>query len=63
MTEYNKRLTELDEILKYFSNEDLHKIPEDIRIAIKENKDKKPLQAITLAALVRLSFKLGKDTI
>ena len=40
MVDYNKRLVEVDEILKYLSEEDLMKIPEDIRQLVKENKDK-----------------------
>lgn len=40
MVDYNKRLVEVDEVLNYLSEEDLQKIPEDIREAIKENKDK-----------------------
>ena len=38
MVDYEKRLVELDEVLNYLSKEDLAKIPEDIRQAIKENK-------------------------
>ena len=40
MLEYNKRLVEVDEILKYLSEDELLKIPEDIRKIIRENKDK-----------------------
>lgn len=40
MIDYNKRLVEVDEILNYLSEEDLLKIPEDVRQVIKENKDK-----------------------
>ena len=40
MVDYNKRLVEVDEILNYLSEEDLLKIPEDVRKVIKENKDK-----------------------
>ncbi len=40
MIDYNKRLVEVDEILNYLSEEDLLKIPEDIKRLIKENKDK-----------------------
>ena len=40
MVDYNKRLAEVDEILNYLSEEDLQKIPEEIRQIIKENKDK-----------------------
>ena len=39
MSDYNKRLVEVDEVLKYLSKENLEKIPEDIRKLIKENKD------------------------
>ena len=31
MVDYNKRLVEVDEILNYLSEEDLLKIPEDLR--------------------------------
>ena len=37
---YEKCLVELDEILKYLKDEDLIKIPYEIRKAIKEKKDK-----------------------
>ena len=40
MINYNKRLVEVDEILKYFKEDDLAKIPDDIKRSIKENKDK-----------------------
>lgn len=40
MVDYNKRLTEVDEILSYLSEEDLKKIPENVRKTIKQNKDK-----------------------
>lgn len=40
MIEYNKRLVEVDEILKHLSQRDYNKIPEDIREAIEKNKDK-----------------------
>lgn len=43
MIDYNKRLVEVDEILNYLSKEDLMKIPEEIRLAIKDNKDKEYL--------------------
>ena len=39
MVDYNKRLVEVDEILNYLSEEDLLKIPEDVRNMIKANKD------------------------
>ena len=67
MIDYNKRLVEVDEVLKYLSEEDLSKIPEDIRQAIKENKDKeyvwkyddtKPLkdQNISRDTIILLSY-------
>lgn len=40
MIDYNKRLVEVDEILNYLSEEELSKIPEEIKASIKENKDK-----------------------
>ena len=39
MVDYKKRFVEVDTILNYLPKEDLLKIPEDIRNAIKENKD------------------------
>lgn len=41
MKEYNKRLVEVDEILKHLSQKDYKKIPKEIKEAIEENKDKK----------------------
>lgn len=38
--EYEKCLVQLDEILKYLKDEDLRKIPYEIRKAINEKKDK-----------------------
>ena len=38
--EYEKCLVELDEVLKYLSEEELLKIPENIRKNIKKNKSK-----------------------
>lgn len=40
MIDYNKRLVEVDEILSYLSEEELLRIPEDVRKIIKGNKDK-----------------------
>lgn len=40
MNEYNKRLVEVDVVLKHLSEEEYKKIPEDILQVIKENKDK-----------------------
>lgn len=67
MIDYKKRLVELDEIFNYLSEEDLNKIPEKIRNAIKENKDKeyfweydetKPLkeQAVNRDTIALLSY-------
>ena len=40
MIEYNKRLVEVDEILKHLSQIDYNKIPKEIKEAIVDNKDK-----------------------
>ena len=40
MIGYKKRLVEVDEVLDHLSEENLSKIPLEIRQAIKENKDK-----------------------
>ena len=40
MIEYNKRLVEVDEILKHLSQRDYNKIPENIKEAIERGKDK-----------------------
>ena len=40
MVDYNKRLVEVDEVLSYLSEENISKIPEEIRNLIKVNKDK-----------------------
>lgn len=40
MIEYNKRLVEVDEILKHLSQRDYNKIPKEIKEAIVDNKDK-----------------------
>lgn len=45
MNDYKKRLTEVDEILNYLSEEELEKIPAKIRKAIKDNKDN-PYRAV-----------------
>lgn len=39
--EYKKCLVEVSEVLSHLREEDLNKIPLDVRTAIKENKDKK----------------------
>jgi len=39
MHDYSKRLVEIDEILSHLSEENLHKIPEEIIKLIKDNKD------------------------
>lgn len=40
MIDYSKRLVEVDEILNHLSQSDYDKIPEEIKDAIKENKDR-----------------------
>jgi len=40
VVDYNKRLVEVDEILNYLSEEELLKIPEEVRKTIKDNKAK-----------------------
>ena len=40
MIDYNKRLVEVYEVLKYLSEDDYRKIPKSIIEAIKQNKDK-----------------------
>ncbi len=40
MIDYNKRLVEVDEILKHLSKNDYEKIPKEIKEVIRENKDK-----------------------
>lgn len=40
MKEYNKKLVEVDEILKHLSQKNYNKIPEEIKVAIAENRDK-----------------------
>lgn len=40
MVDYDKRLVEVDEILELLPQDDLSKIPEDIRQMIKDNKNK-----------------------
>lgn len=40
MIDYSKRLVEVDVILKHLSKSDYDKIPEEIKIVIRENKDK-----------------------
>lgn len=40
MVDYNKRLVEVYEVLKYLSEDDYRKIPKSLIEAIKQNKDK-----------------------
>lgn len=40
MIEYNKRLVEVDEILRHLCQTDYNKIPEEIKEVIEKNKDK-----------------------
>ena len=62
MIDYNKRLVEVDEVLNYLSNEDLLKIPEDIRQAIKENKDKEYVWKYDITKELK-DQNLSRDTI
>ncbi|MBE5813553.1 MAG: hypothetical protein E7314_07990 [Clostridiales bacterium] len=62
MNDYNKRLVEVDEVLNYLSDEDLLKIPEDIRQAIKENKDKEYVWKYDVTKELK-DQKLNRDTI
>ena len=62
MVDYNKRLVEVDEILNYLSNEDLLKIPEDVRQAIKDNKDKEYIWKYDISKELK-DQGLSKDTI
>ena len=62
MIEYAKRLVEVDEILNYLSYENLVKIPESIRKAIKENKDKEYVWKYDKSKTL-LQQNLNRDTI
>ena len=62
MIEYSKRLVEVDEILNYLSYENLIKIPENIRKAIKENKDKEYVWKYDKSKTL-LQQNLNRDTI
>lgn len=62
MVDYNKRLVEVDEILNYLSEEDLLKIPEDIRQVIKENKDKEYVWKYDVSKELK-DQNLSRDTI
>jgi len=62
VNDYNKRLVEVDEVLNYLSDEDLLKIPEDIRQAIKENKDKEYVWKYDVTKELK-DQKLNRDTI
>lgn len=67
MSKYNERLVEIDEILSYLNEDELEKIPEEVRNYIKENKstdyiweynEDKPLeeQNISRETLALLSY-------
>ena len=62
MVEYSKILVEVDEILNYLSYENLIKIPENIRKAIKENKDKEYVWKYDKSKTL-LQQNLNRDTI
>lgn len=62
MVDYNKRLVEVDEILNYLSEEDLLKIPEEVRNTIKENKDKEYVWKYDVSKELK-EQNLSRDTI
>ena len=62
MMEYSKRLVEVDEVLSYLSIENLLKIPENIRNAIKENKDKEYVWKYDINKSLK-EQNLSRDTI
>ena len=62
MIDYSKRLAEVDEILNYLSKNDLSKIPEDVRQAIKDNKDKEYIWKFDTSKPLK-EQKLSRDTI
>ena len=62
MVDYNKRLTEVDEVLNYLSEEDLLKIPEDVRQVIKDNKDKEYVWKYDASKKLK-EQNLSRDTI
>ena len=62
MVDYNKRLVEVDEVLNYLSEEDLSKIPEDIRQIIKDNKDKEYIWKYDVSKELK-DQNLNRDTI
>lgn len=62
MVDYNKRLVEVDEILEYLSEEDLLKIPEEVRNVIKENKDEEYFWKYDETKTLE-EQKLSRDTI
>ena len=62
MVDYNKRLVEVDEILGYLLEENLYKIPEEVRNAIKENKDKEYFWKFDETKTLK-EQKVSRDTI
>lgn len=62
MVDYNKRLVEVDEVLSCLSEEELLKIPEDIRQAIKGNKDKEYVWKYDVSKELK-DQNLNRDTI
>ena len=77
MVDFDKRLVEVDEVLNYLSNEELKKIPENVRKAIKINKSTKytwkydeekslkdqnlPRDTIVLLAYLNSEYILNKE--
>lgn len=62
MLDYNKRLVEVDEVLNYLSEDDLEKIPKDIRQLIKDNKDKEYVWKYDKSKLLK-NQNISRDTI
>ena len=62
MVDYNKRLVEVDEVLSYLSEDDLLKIPEEIRQMIKDNKDKEYVWKYDVSKELK-DQDLSRDTI
>lgn len=62
MIDYNKRLVEVNEILNFLSEDDLLKIPEDVRNTIKENMDKQYVWKYDVSKELK-EQNLSRDTI
>lgn len=62
MVDYKKRLVEVDEILNYLSEEELLKIPEEVKNIIKENKDREYFWKYDISKELK-DQNLNRDTI